>query len=366
MIRLFRPYVSEKAIELASQALRSGWIGEGPRVKEFEAEISKKFRLPYVLSLITGTAALHLALEIAGASSGDEVISTAQTCTATNQAILQVGAKPVFADVQYETGNIDPSDINHRVTPKTRAIMVVHWGGYPPDLDEINEIAARHGISVIEDACQALGATYRGQSVGCHSRFVCFSLQAIKVLTGVEGGILSCRNCADYGMAQLRHWYSIDKFSRKPNTDGYYDHDILYPGFKYNYNDVFASIALGNLIDFDERMQKRQQRAELYRRELTHVPGIQLFKKHKDRQGTNYLFSMHVDRRGDFIRMMKERDIECGIVHDRNDKYTVFGGRRDDLHNLDRYERTHVSIPIHDNLTREDVESIIAAIKEGW
>jgi len=365
-IVLFYPFVTPEAAKAAYETLQGRWIGEGPKVRELEAAISDRLKLPYALALVNGTAALHLALVVAGVRTGDEVISTAQTCTATNHAILQVGARPVFADIQNETGNLDPSDIEHRITERTKAIMPVHWGGYPPDLNEINAIARSYGIPVIEDAAQALGAVYKGKFVGCHSRFVCFSLQAIKVLTGVEGGILSLRNCADYGLARLQHWYSIDKRSRKPNEDGYYAHDILYVGFKYNYNDVFASIALANLVGFDARLERRRKRAEFYRAEFESVPGIKLFTWDRDRQGTNYLFTMHVERRTDFIRTMKDKGVECGIVHDRNDKYTVFGGRQGDLPNLDRYEKTHVSIPIHDHLDEDDLNYIVESIKRGW
>jgi len=363
---LFHPYVSERAIERVTETLRSRWTGEGPVVKELEAAISERLGAAYVLAVITGTAALHLALEAAGVGRGDEAITTPMSCSATNQAILQVGARPIFADIQYGTGNLDPNDIERRITVRTKAIMVVHWGGYPADLDEINAIARRHGLAVIEDAAQALGATYRGKPVGNHSRFTCFSLQAIKVLTGVEGGLIVLQDMADYGRVYLKRWYCIDKRSRWANEDGYYDHDILNLGYKYNYNDVFASVAMGNLEGFDERMRHRELRALRYRAALVDVPGVELFTRHGDRQGTNYLFSLHVERRADFIRAMRARGVEAGVVHYRNDLYSLFGGRREDLPNLDCYEKTYVSLPIHDHLTDEDMGYVVDCVQEGW
>ncbi len=167
------------------------FIGEGHLVDKFEEECEKRFGFDYALFTNSGTSAFNLALLGAGINAGDEVITTPLTCTATNLPILGRQAKPVFADVQYETGNIDPKDIEHRITDKTKAIVVVHWGGYPCEMDEINEIANRHSLSVIADGAHALGAMYHGKPISKSADFTMISLQAIKHMNTLDGGLLT-------------------------------------------------------------------------------------------------------------------------------------------------------------------------------
>ena len=165
-IRMFSPYVSEKAMSRVNEVLKSRYLGEGPMVREFEKKFTELIGAKYPVSLNSGTSALHLAIAMANVKPGDEIITTAQTMMATSHAILMQFAKPVFADIQYSTGNIDPNDIEKRITKKTKAILPVHWTGYPCDMDEIHEIAEKHNIPVIEDAAHALGASYKKRSIG--------------------------------------------------------------------------------------------------------------------------------------------------------------------------------------------------------
>ena len=174
-IRMFKPYVNEAAVSNAVEALRSGWIGEGARVEEFEKALCDQFGYRYALGLNSATSGLRLALAMCGVGPGDEVVTTAMTCTATNMPILEQFAVPVFVDVKYNTGNIDPLKIEKCITEKTKAIMCVHWAGYPCDMDEIGQVAARYGVPVIEDAAHALGATYKGAPIGTLSQFTVLS-----------------------------------------------------------------------------------------------------------------------------------------------------------------------------------------------
>ena len=208
---MFYPHIHQEAVDNAVSVLQSRWVGEGDWVQDFEHALVEKFRFPRALALNSGTSGLRLALAVSGAGDqpGDEVITTAMTCTATNMPILEQRAVPVFADIQWETGNIDPEDVKRRLTERTRAIMCVHWGGYPCDLDELNAIAAKHGVPVIEDAAHALGAVYRGHPVGGISAYTMFSLQAIKQLTSVDGGVLVCRDEEKHHEARIRRWKSV-------------------------------------------------------------------------------------------------------------------------------------------------------------
>lgn len=365
-IVMFYPYVSERSIELAVEMLHSRWIGEGPRVKEFEAALSSRFGFPYCVALNSGTSAIRLALAMSGVGPGDEVLSVAQTCTATNTPILEQFAVPVFADIQYETGNVDPSDIEHRITGRTKAIIVVHWAGYPVDLDEVHEIACRHGLLVIEDAAHALGATYKGHPIGAISDFTAFSFQAIKQLTCADGGLLTMLTQDRRDEARRRRWFGIDRINRVKQLDGYSYWNQSEVGYKYQMNDIAASIGLGNLEEIDHILTMRKRYADRYYEALYDVSGVTLFRREMNRTSGHWLFTIHVERRDDFCRMMQSKNIEVSVCHIRNDRHSIFGPLRTDLPNTDRYAKTNISIPLHNHLMPEDIEYVIEAIRSGW
>lgn len=367
LIPMFYPHVPETVIEKLAETLRSRWVGQGPKVDEFEKEFQSKFGLRYAVALNSGTSALCLSLAIAGVGPGDEVITTPFTAVATNTAIVEQFAKPVFADVQYETTDIDPNDIEHRITNRTKAVICVHHGGYPCDIDEIHEIALDHDLSVIEDAAHALGATYKGKPIGSISDFTIFSFQAIKHITTGDGGMLSLIDQERYEMALRRRWFGIDRAGRMASVLGYDPtYDIWEPGYKYHMNDIAATIGLEQLRYFDSLFERRAEIARVYREELGGVSGITLLEDCSDRKSANWLFSMHVERRRKFAEAMRSRGIEVSVVHWRNDRYTVFDGKRNDLPNTDRLMETIISIPLHQNLTDEEVNYIVQSVKEGW
>jgi perosamine synthetase len=321
---------------------------------------------PHAVAVNSCTSALHLALAIAGVGPRDEVITTAQTFAATAHVVLAQGATPVFADVQYGTGNIDPSDIERRVTPRTKAVLPVHWAGYPCDMDEIQAIAARHGLAVIEDAAHALGASYRSRPIGSLSRFTCFSFQAIKHFTPGDGGMLCVPDEPDYWAAARRRWFGIDRVHRKPALLGEPEWNITEIGYKYHMNDLAAAMGLGNLEDLDLILTRRAEIAARYRRELGGVPGVTLLESRPDRQSANWLFTIHVERRDDFVRMMQSKEIEVSVVHLRIDRNDIFGGERKDLPALARFTESCISIPVHCALSDDDVGRIVDAVKGGW
>lgn len=363
---MFKPYVNEKAIELVSATLRSGWIGEGPRVQEFEEALQKRFGFRYCVALNSGTSAIRLAMAMCDVGPGDEVLSVSQTCSAGNTPILEQFATPIFCDIQYETGNIDPSDIEHRITERTKAITFVHWAGYPADLNEIHEIAAKYDLPVIEDGAHALGATYKGHPIGNISDFTMFSLQAIKQLTTSDGGLLTMLSQTDYDAARRRRWFGIDRRNRVKRLDGYAYWNQAEVGYKYHMNDVAASIGLGNLEDIDEILGTRKVYADFYYDSLKNVSGVTLFERKPDRTSGHWLFTIHVENRDAFCRMMSSKGIEVSVCHIRNDSLAIFGPLRKDLPNTDRYEKTHISIPLHNHLSPEDIQKVIDAIEGGW
>jgi dTDP-4-amino-4,6-dideoxygalactose transaminase len=369
---MFQPFVSPASVEHVVKTLTRQdqhgrvWIGEGPEVKRFEDALCERFSFPYCVALNSGTAGLELALALADVGPGDEVVTTAQTCTATNMPILRAGATPVFADIQYYTGNIDPADIRHRITERTKAIMCVHWAGYPCDMDELNDIGSEYGIPVIQDGAHALGAEYHGQPIGVTSPFFMTSFQAIKQLTCGDGGLLAMTDEETYHAARRRRWFAIDRENREPRLDGYSFWDQSEIGYKMHMNDISAGIGLGNMLVIDRILQHRATVASMYTAALTYCPGVRVFRRYQDRKSANWLYTMHVENRDDFCRMMRDKDIDVGVVHIRNDAHTIFGPRRDDLPVTDEYERTNISIPIHHGVLQDDVHYIIESIKGGW
>lgn len=365
-VNFFGTHISTSAIELATQVLQSGWISEGRMVKEFELALESHLGLRHPIAVNSGTAALHLALLLSGIKSGDEVILPAQTFVATGLSILMQGAKPVFADIDPLTGNLAPSSVADKVTPRTKAIMPVHWGGYPCDLREIGAVAEQHGLVVIEDAAHALGAKYKDHPVGSISRFTAFSFQAIKHLTTGDGGALCCAVEEDAEWAIVRRWFGIDRRKSEPSVLGERIYDIEAVGYKYHMNDLAAAVGLGNLKTFSQRLSRRQHIGAYYRKHLDGIPGLQLLECEPDRTHAYWLFTVLVDRREDFIRKLAEHSIPASVVHLRIDHNSVFGGVRTDLPGQAEFNRRQVAIPVHDALSDEQVDMIVTTVKSGW
>lgn len=365
-MRFVNTYISEKAIELATEVLKSGHVSAGKCVDRFEEELKNRLGLVNPVTVNSGTSALYLALAVAGIKPGDEVIIPAQTFIATGLSVLMHYAIPVFSDIQYETGNIDPNSIRQKITEKTTAIIPVHWAGYPSDLDEINDMAKEHNLAVIEDAAHALGASYRGKPVGAVSRFTAFSFQAIKHLTTVDGGALCCLRSDDCSQARRRRWFDIDRERSEPSVLGERVYDAEKTGYKCHMNDLSAAIGLGNLEDFPVQLKRRRDIAERYRNELGNVPGLKLLDYKDDRKCAYWLFTLLVEHRIDFIEALRERGVPASVMHQRIDKNSVFGGTRPDLLNQQMFNEKQVSIPVHSGLSDHDVELVIKTIIKGW
>lgn len=365
-ISFFNTYISKKSLDLVKEVLDSTFISEGKKVKEFEQSLSNTLRFVNPVSVNSGTSALHLGLAVAGLGPGDEVILPPQTFVASGLAILMTGATPVFADIAYLTGNIDPKSIKEKITEKTKAIMPVHWAGYPCDMDEINLIAKENNLFVIEDAAHALGATYKGKPIGSISDFTAFSFQAIKHLTTGDGGALCCLNENHYQEARNLRWFGIDREDLKPSILGERVFDIDKVGFKYHMNDVAAAIGLGNLEEFPLHLKRRREIAKTYRDELKDVPGLQLLDYEDDRESAYWLFTILVENRLDFIKKLKKEGIPTSVVHQRINRFSVFGGLTPNLPNQEKFNENQVAIPLHSGLRDEDVDLVIYCIRKGW
>ncbi len=366
MIPFFVTHISRDASAHVGRVLESKFLSEGALVSEFEKQLEQKLNFQRAVALNSGTSALHLGLACGGIGPGDEVILPSQTFIASGLSILQQGAVPVFADVQYETGNIDPESIRRCITSRTRALMPVHWAGYPCDMDELRTIAEEYGLWVIEDAAHALGAMYKGRPVGSLSRFTAFSFQAIKHISTGDGGLLTCPDPEDYKTARRRRWFGIDRAASPMSLLGEREYDLGDLGYKYHLNDFSAALGLANLADLDGILSRRREISARYRRELMGVNGLRLLESRSDRESACWLFTFHVERRDDFIRALKDRGVPASVVHLGIHKNSVFNQQSASLSAQHRFDQTQISIPVHQELTDQDVTHIIETIQRGW
>lgn len=372
MIPLFKVFMSYNVDEPLLETLHSGYVGQGPKVEEFERALVEYVLNPRVLTLSAGTHGLHLALRLLGIGPGDEVITTALTCTATNWSIMMQGADIVYADIGKDL-NISSASIQEKITNKTRAIIVVHWGGYPCDLDEISKIAYFDGpsyrgyIPIIEDAAHAFGSTYKGHITGdCYySDFCMFSFQAIKLLTTVDGGALFCDDNEYYKRGKLLRWYGINR--EGPRKDMRCEEDIVEWGYKYHMSDVCATIGLSNLKRVNDLLDECRENAEFYIGQLKNLPDVTLTQLKDDRSSSYWLFTILVDERANFARKMEEKGIMVSRVHERTDMHTCQNEyRKNDLPMLDKIVQKMICIPVGWWVSKEDREYIVDTIKGGW
>lgn len=362
----FTTTISNQSIELANKVLSSGFISAGKVADELERNLSQRLGIANCVSVNSGTSALHLSLVAAGITAGDEVIVPAQTFIASAYTIMMQGAKPIFADIELETGNISVDSIKLKISEKTKAIMPVHWAGYPCDMDAINELAKENNIAVIEDAAHALGASYNGRPVGSLSRFTAFSFQAIKHVTAGDGGAIAAPNSEDVYLLKRLRWFDIDRENSTPDILGERIYNAENIGYKYHMNDLAASVALGNLFEFEKMQARINMISTIYNNELENVPGLKLPKYNKNHKSAYWLYTTFVENRENFIRALKERGVPTSVVHRRIDKNSIFGGLREDLYNQAIYDNVQICIPIHANLKDEEVEIIVKSIKKGW
>ena len=342
------------------QVLYSGYVAQGEAVEEFERKFEEYIGGGHTLSLNSGTAALHIALILAGVKEGDEVISTALTAEPTNVAIKMVGAKVRWADVDYNTGNISAAAIKKAINAKTKAIIVVDYAGIPVDVKGIKEISEKYNIPVIEDAAHALGAKYKGKKTGNHFPFTVYSFQAIKHLTTIDGGALQILDNDLYEMGKVIRWFGLDKkLSRM-------DNDIICQGYKYHMNNVNATIGLMQLETINDLVERYIENGKYFDEQLEDVKGVELIEYYPDSEPSYWLYTMKVENRDGFVKMMADNDIMASELHKRNDLHTFLNDYPTELPNLDLFYSKMVHIPCGWWLTDEDRTNIVNIIKSGW
>lgn len=341
-IKLFKPFVSWRAVWNTIKVLRSGQLAEGPRVKEFEEKLAKRFGFSNVLTVNSGTTALELAYELAGIGKGDEVITPILTCTATNIPLIRRGASIIFADIDYDL-NMRIEDVKNKITPRTKAIVFVHFGGNNRGLRELLDITRERGIILIEDAAQAITSDFWAKA-----DFTCVSLQAIKSLTSGDGGILICKDKILHEKGKRLRWFGYDREKKQKLGDT----DLIEAGYKYHMNDVSAAIGLGNLQVFDRITKHRRN----------------LIKKYMSNGISAYPWFAFIltDKREELKEYLKKNGIDSGMHHYRNDIYTIFGGRRSmgSFPVMEGLESRYLLLPLHMGVSITDVEKICRIIRD--
>ena len=366
-IRLWSTFVPEEAISEVSKTLRSGWINTGKKERELRLKASQKWQFPYCVAVNNGTAALRASLAALGVGPGDEVVSTPFTFIATNTAILEQGAKPVFVDIDYDDLNLNPESVERKITSKTKAIMVVHYGGNPADLTELRQIAKKYHLPLIEDAAHALGSKYKGDYIGSKGDVICFSLQVVKIITSGDGGLIATSKASLYKRLKKIIWYGIDREQKKtslidPLPNSFKGVNL---GFKYNMNDITATLASVGIDHYDKVAIRRREIGERYRAKLAELGGLRLLNYKKDRSPNYQIFPVHVKNRLKFAKFLKEKGIMVNINNRRNDIYPMFGRLRRDLVNTARADKDVTLLPIHAGLTDSQVNYIIKHVKDA-
>lgn len=362
MIPLVKPFIPDRDVLMPEleKILYSGYIAEGEAVYEFEDKFRNYIGNPYSLSLHSGTAALHLALILAGVKAGDEVISTAMTAEPTNTSIAMIGAKIVWGDVDKNNGLLDPNSVRSLINDKTKAIVLVHYAGMVCDMDEFNKISKEFNIPIIEDAAHALGSKYNGQMIGNNSQYTIFSLQAIKQMTTVDGGILTVKNKDDFERARKLRWFGLDKHVPR------LENDITEVGFKYAMNNVNATIGNVQMIYLDSIINKYIDNGKFYDEALKGIDGIEMMQYPKNTEPSYWLYTFKVERRDDFIKHLSNNGIAASPLHHRSDAHSIYKESLRELPNMDEFYSNFVHIPCGWWVSKEDRERIVEVIKKGW
>jgi dTDP-4-amino-4,6-dideoxygalactose transaminase len=355
-----RPSIDEETIAAVAEVLRSGWLASGPKVAEFEAQLSRYCGGRPVRSQTSATAGLELALLACGIGAGDEVITPALSFVATANVIVRVGARPVFVDVGLDSRNLDLQQVEAAITPRTRAIMPVHFAGMPVDMERLYAIAGKHQLRVIEDAAHAIGSVWRGRRIGSFGDLVCFSFHPNKNITTIEGGAISGGTPAELQSIELHRWHG----QVKSGVDGF---DTLIAGGKYNLSDVAAAVGLGQLRHLEEFNARRRMLVARYF-ELWGTDAPLRLPARGDEGHSWHVFTPLLPltsiSRSQFIEAMKARGIGVGVHYPAIhlfSAYRALGYREGQFPNAERIGRETVTLPLFPAMALQDVERVVAA-----
>lgn len=361
MINIAAPVIDSEERRAVNEVIESGMLAQGPKVAELEKNWAEYCGVKHVLAVNSGTAAIHCALYAAGVKEGDEVITTPYSFIATINPILMLGARPILVDIDEETFNIDVSKIEAAITEKTKAIVPVDLYGQPCDWAELQEIAKKHNLKIVEDACQAIGAEYKGIKTGSLGDFGCFSLYATKNIMCGEGGVVTTNS--DEAAAAIRSF-------RQHGMVAPYEYADL--GYNYRMSDLHGAIAVEQLKKVEEFTKKRQENARKLNDALAGVAGIKIPTISENRSHVYHQYTILLDKdiqRDQFIASLRDKGVGAGIYYPKPlhtyPHIAKLGYKVGDFPVAENLAARVVSLPVHPKVTDEDIEIIAVAVKES-
>jgi dTDP-4-amino-4,6-dideoxygalactose transaminase len=368
------PQIEQAEIDEVVDSLKSGWLGTGPKVARFEEDFKRYKQAPYAAALYSCTAALHLAMLASGVGEGDEVITTPLTFCASVNAIIHTGATPVLADVDPRSMNIDPACIEEKITPRTKAILPVHFAGRPCDMDAIMQLAEKRGLMVIEDCAHAIEARYHGKEAGLFGEFGCFSFYVTKNVVTGEGGMVLTRDEALAARIKVLALHGMSKDAWKRFSDsGWVHYQVVEAGFKYNMMDIQAAIGIHQLQRVEANWLRRQQIWNRYNEALATLPVGTPTETDENTRHAFHLYTIMVARwrsgvaRDEFLSAIQAQNVGVGVHYLSIPEHPYyqerFGWKPEEYPNATRIGRETVSLPFSAKLTDQDVADVIEAVR---
>jgi len=368
-----RADIGDEEIASVVETLQSGWLTSGPRVREFEAAFAAYLGVEHAVAVNSATAALHLALEALGVSRGDEVIVPTMTFAASAEVVTYLGARPVLVDCDPDTLTIRDRDIEPAITPRTKAVMPVHFGGHACDMDGILALAAARGIAVVDDAAHALPTSYRGRRVGTMGAMTAFSFYATKALTTGEGGMLTTADARYADRARLMSLHGISRAAwNRYTAEGSWKYDILEPGYKYNLTDIAAALGIVQLRRLEAMRDRRRCLAQIYDRAFAALPEVVLPARSEDVEHAWHLYPIRL--RLDMLRIgrdavieeLKKRGIGTSVhfipLHMHPYYRSAFGYAPDEFPNASGAFTSLISLPIYPSMTHDAVNRVVEEV----
>lgn len=370
-----KPFIGKPEIAEVVDTIKSGWWGTGPKTEIFEREFGEYATTKYAISVNSATAGLHLALKVLGIGPGDEVITTPLSFVSTSNVIIHCGAKPVFADVNRDTWNIDPKEIEKKITKKTKAILPVHLHGRPCQMDEIIKIAKKHNLYVIEDAAHAAEAIYHGKKIGSIGDMTVFSFYVTKNIATGEGGMITTNNKKYVNDLLIYRLHGLSRDAWKRYSVKHFTlYESVLPGFKYNLTDIASSIGIHQLRRVESNLKIRKKIWEKYNKGFKNEDIFRLPAEiEKDTRHAMHLYAVLLDldklkvNRNEFVDMLIKENIGSGVhfapIHTQPLYKRQFGYKKGDYPNAEYVGERILSLPMGGNLTNKDVNDVINAVK---
>lgn len=365
MIPLFKPVYSGDLVKELKKTLKSGWWGLGPKTGEFERKFAEFIGTKYAVSVNSCTAALHLSLKVLDLKPGDEVITTPITFISTAFSISYNNLKPVFADVEEDTLNLDPRDIEKKITKKTKAIIPMHFGGHPCGMDAIMDTASKYDLEIVEDCAHAAGSDYKNQKAGSFGKFGCFSFHAVKNLSTGDGGMITTNDKKLYERLKRLRWLGIgaSTFSRT-NMDYYsWDYTINEIGFKYHSNDIASTIGLVQLRELEKNNEKRR---DIFKRYNKSFKGLRWMKTPVCKANVKsacHNYVAKVENRDRLVSYLNQKGVSAGVHYKPLYKYPVYGNLKCNCPVADNIWKKLITLPLYPDMTGAEISMVVKSVK---